>query len=144
MGYHLHERRLRRLIDVGRGLLSQLDPEPVLNQVLETAPEITGTRYAAAAASWSASSRAGSTPRRTARSEICHAGAPSSGVLIDDPRPLRITSVGEHSTSYGFPPAHPPMSSFLGVPVLVRGTWRRRARSPSPSVPRCSSRTCSS
>ena len=47
MDDHLDEQRLRRLIDVGRGLLSQLDPEAVLDQVLETACEITGARYAA-------------------------------------------------------------------------------------------------
>src|SRR5205085_10368233 len=43
------------------------------------------------------------------------------GVLIGEPRPLRIESVGEHPKSYGFPPGHPPMASFLGVPVLIRG-----------------------
>jgi signal transduction histidine kinase len=42
-------------------------------------------------------------------------------VLIDSPQPLRIANVGEHPKSYGFPPGHPPMSSFLGVPVVVRG-----------------------
>ncbi|MEY2441137.1 MAG: hypothetical protein QOJ46_563, partial [bacterium] len=44
---HLDEQRLRSLIDVGRALLSELDPEAVLDQVLETAREITGARYAA-------------------------------------------------------------------------------------------------
>ena len=43
------------------------------------------------------------------------------GVLITDPRPLRLRDVGEHEHSYGFPPGHPPMASFLGVPVRVRG-----------------------
>src|SRR5206468_1271164 len=37
------------------------------------------------------------------------------------PRPLRIDELGEHPASVGFPPAHPPMRTFLGVPVLVRG-----------------------
>ena len=43
------------------------------------------------------------------------------GVLIEDPRPLRLADVGEHPQSYGFPPGHPPMHSFLGVPILIRG-----------------------
>jgi len=43
------------------------------------------------------------------------------GVLIDEPRALRLADVGEHPHSYGFPPGHPPMRSFLGVPVLIRG-----------------------
>jgi GAF domain-containing protein len=43
------------------------------------------------------------------------------GVLISDPRPLRMPDVGDHPRSYGFPPGHPPMHSFLGVPILIRG-----------------------
>jgi len=124
---HLDEHRLRRLIDVGRGLLSQLDPEAVLEQVLETACEITGARYAALGVL--------DEDRRELERFITRGIPPAThraigdlprgrgilGVLIDDPRPLRIASVGAHPKSYGFPPGHPPMSSFLGVPVLVRG-----------------------
>jgi signal transduction histidine kinase len=43
------------------------------------------------------------------------------GVLVDDPRPLRLANVADHARSMGFPPNHPPMSSFLGVPVHVDG-----------------------
>jgi signal transduction histidine kinase len=43
------------------------------------------------------------------------------GQLISDPRPLRIADLGTHPSSVGFPPHHPAMHSFLGVPVLVRG-----------------------
>jgi signal transduction histidine kinase len=127
MDDHLDEQRLRRLIDVGRALLSQLEPEALLDQVLETAREITGARYAALGildhdrtelerfitrGIDAATHRAiGDLPR----------GRGILGVLIDDPRPLRIPAVGEHPKSYGFPPGHPPMSSFLGVPVIVRG-----------------------
>jgi signal transduction histidine kinase len=42
------------------------------------------------------------------------------GLLITDPRPLRLERLGEHPESYGFPPNHPPMTSFLGVPIRVR------------------------
>lgn len=42
------------------------------------------------------------------------------GVLITEPRPLRLEHIGDHPDSYGFPPRHPPMSSFLGVPLRVR------------------------
>jgi signal transduction histidine kinase len=43
------------------------------------------------------------------------------GLLISDPRPLRLPDLTRHPASFGFPPNHPPMRSFLGVPVLVRG-----------------------
>jgi signal transduction histidine kinase len=43
------------------------------------------------------------------------------GILIEDPRPLRLSDVGQHPQSYGFPPGHPPMRSFLGVPIVIRG-----------------------
>jgi signal transduction histidine kinase len=42
------------------------------------------------------------------------------GLLIDDPRPVRLHRLTEHPASYGFPPNHPPMNTFLGVPVRVR------------------------
>jgi GAF domain-containing protein len=43
------------------------------------------------------------------------------GLLISDPRPLRLPDLTEHPASFGFPPHHPPMRSFLGVPIVVRG-----------------------
>ena len=42
------------------------------------------------------------------------------GLLIDDPRPIRLHDIAAHPASYGFPEHHPPMSSFLGVPVRIR------------------------
>jgi GAF domain-containing protein len=43
------------------------------------------------------------------------------GVLIDDPRPLRLDDVGAHPHSYGVPAGHPRMHTFLGVPITIRG-----------------------
>ena len=43
------------------------------------------------------------------------------GELIRDVLPLRVSDVGKHPASYGFPPRHPPMHSFLGVPIMIRG-----------------------
>jgi signal transduction histidine kinase len=43
------------------------------------------------------------------------------GLLIKEPKPLRLSDIAEHAESYGFPPGHPPMRSFLGVPIRVRG-----------------------
>jgi two-component system, NarL family, sensor histidine kinase DevS len=123
----LDQHRLARLIDVGRSLLSELDLDVVLDRVLETAADLTGARYAAVGilddnrrelarfltrGVDDATHRAiGDLPR----------GRGILGVLIDDPRPLRLDDVGDHPRSYGFPPGHPPMRAFLGVPILIRG-----------------------
>jgi signal transduction histidine kinase len=42
------------------------------------------------------------------------------GVLIDDPKPIRLENISNHAASVGFPPNHPPMRTFLGVPVRIR------------------------
>jgi signal transduction histidine kinase len=124
---HLGEERLRRLIDVGRGLLSQLEPEAVLERVLETACAVTGARYAALGVLDRDRRELDRFVTRGIDAETHRAigdlprGRGLLGVLIDSPQPLRIADVGEHPKSYGFPPGHPPMSTFLGVPVLVRG-----------------------
>ena len=122
----LDEQRLSRLIDVGRGLLSQLDPEAVLDRVLETACEITGARYAALGVLDRDRRELERFIVRGIDAETHRAigdlprGRGILGVLIDNPEPLRLAAVGEHPKSYGFPPGHPPMSTFLGVPVVVR------------------------
>ncbi len=123
----LDEPRLRELIDVGRSLVAELDPEVVFQQVLEVACELTGARYAALGVldeerrelerfiTYGIDEEArrviGNLPR----------GRGVLGLLIEQPRPLRLADVGHHPRSYGFPPGHPPMSNFLGVPVLIRG-----------------------
>jgi signal transduction histidine kinase len=125
--HHLDEQRLRRLIDVGRGLLSQLDPDTVFDQVLETACEITGARYAALGILDEDRreldrfiTRGIDADRHRTIGDLPR-GRGILGVLIETPEPLRLPDVGKHPKSYGFPPGHPPMSTFLGVPVLVRG-----------------------
>jgi signal transduction histidine kinase len=123
----LDEHRLARLIDAGRGLLSELDLETVLDRLLQTAADLTGARYIALGV-------LDEDRRELARfltrgiDEDTHRaigdlprGRGLLGVLIDDPRPLRLDDVGDHPRSYGFPPGHPPMRSFLGVPILIRG-----------------------
>jgi signal transduction histidine kinase len=126
-GGKLGEPQLSRLLDVGRGLVSQLDLESVLREVLEAARELTGARYAALGILSEdkrelerflyvgideATRRAIGPPPR---------GRGILGELIRDPRPLRLREVSDHPRSYGFPSGHPPMHSFLGVPIVIRG-----------------------
>ncbi len=85
---------LRAVLDVAESILAELDVEVVLSRVLEAARTLMSARYAAV------------------------------GVLdelITNPRPLRLDDLGSHPRSYGFPAGHPPMTTFLGVPLVVAG-----------------------
>src|SRR5918995_3802777 len=123
----MDQHRLGRLVDVGRSLVTELDPEAVLQRLLEVARELTGARYAAIGVL---------DERRERLERFLTAGIDEDthraigdlprgrgvlGVLISDPRPLRLADVGMHAQSYGFPLAHPPMTTFLGVPILIDG-----------------------
>jgi signal transduction histidine kinase len=124
---HLDAQRLRRLLDVGRSLVSELDLDVVLDRVLEVAGELTGARYAALGILDERRqelerflTRGIDEPTHRAIGDLPR-GHGILGVLINDPRPLRLADVGDHPRSYGFPLGHPPMRSFLGVPIIVRG-----------------------
>jgi signal transduction histidine kinase len=119
--------QLRRLLQVGRALVAEHDSEAVLDRILDEAREITGAQYVALGVLNEHRTElerfitvgVGETTRR-AIGELPH-GRGVLGTLIEDPRPLRLSDVGDHPQSYGFPPAHPPMHSFLGVPIVIRG-----------------------
>jgi signal transduction histidine kinase len=124
---NLDAQRLERLLAAGRAVVSELDLDAVLEQVLATARELTGARYAALGVL--NEDRTGlrdfitsGIDRETHRAigDLPH-GRGVLGLLITDPQPLRLADVTEHPQSYGFPPAHPAMSTFLGVPVTIRG-----------------------
>ena len=123
----LDEQRLARLIEAGRTLVSELDVEVVLERLLEIAAEITDAQYVAMGIL---------DPTKTNLERFVTRGIGAEqhrqigdlprgrgvlGLLIREPEPLRLSNVGSHPESYGFPPAHPEMSTFLGVPVRIRG-----------------------
>ena len=118
---------VRRLLDVGRALVSELDQRAVLDLVLEAAREITGARYAALGILNDERSELDQFLTLGIDEEAHRAigdlprGRGVLGVLIEDPQPLRLKDVGQHPSSYGFPAAHPVMRSFLGVPIVIRG-----------------------
>ncbi len=121
------EGRLRALFAAGLVVSSELSLDALLHRLVETAAELTSARYAALGVidtsgseleqfvthGIDADTRAeiGSLPR----------GRGILGVLIRDAKPLRLHDLAEDPRSVGFPPAHPPMRSFLGVPILLRG-----------------------
>src|SRR5271165_265260 len=118
---------IRRLLDVGRELVTELDLRTVLDRVLQTARELTGASYAALGIL---------NERRNELDQFLTSGIDEEtrrtigdlprgrgvlGELIEHPQALRLADVGQHPRSYGFPAGHPMMRSFLGVPIRIRG-----------------------
>ncbi len=121
----LDERRLRRVLEVGRTVVSELDLEAVLQRVLEEARSLTGARYAALGIldehrrELERFLTLGIDAETHRQIGALPHGRGVLGVLIEEPTPLRLSNVSEHPRSYGFPVGHPPMASFLGVPIRV-------------------------
>ena len=123
----LSERGARRVLDVARTVLGDLELAAVMERVLEAAQELADARYAALGVL----DRSGNAlehfltlgideeTRRAIGS--LPKGRGVLGELIRDPVPLRVADIGAHPRSYGFPFGHPQMSTFLGVPILIRG-----------------------
>ena len=101
-----------------------LDLESLLERVLHTAREVTGARYAALGVldepreSLERFVTLGIDDDLRAQIGDLPTGRGVLGELIRDTRPLRVGDVGSHPASYGFPPGHPPMHTFLGVPII--------------------------
>jgi two-component system, NarL family, sensor histidine kinase DevS len=121
------EGRLRALFAAGLAVTSELSLDALLKRLVEAAAELTGARYAALGVidangveleqfvthgiDDDLRAEIGDLPR----------GRGILGVLIREARPLRLHDLAEDPRSVGFPPGHPPMRSFLGVPILLRG-----------------------
>jgi signal transduction histidine kinase len=125
--HKLTDERLEQLLEVGRTIVSELDLETLLRRVTEAARDLTGAAYAALGIM---------NAEKTGLERFVHSGIDEQtrreigplprgrgvlGELIRNPSPLRLADVSAHARSYGFPPGHPEMKTFLGTPVLVRG-----------------------
>ncbi len=119
--------RLRGLIDAGIALGSELSLDDLLQKLVETAADLTGARYAALGVIDGTGTElerfltTGIDPETHAAIGELPRGRGILGVLIKNAEPLRLQSIGEDPRSVGFPPNHPPMRGFLGVPILLRG-----------------------
>jgi signal transduction histidine kinase len=115
------------ILTVARSILEDLDLEVVLERVLASARDLTHARFAALGVL---------SDSRTELARFLTLGIDDAtrriigplptgrgvlGELIRNPEPLRIADLGSHAHSYGFPVGHPPMRSFLGVPIMVAG-----------------------
>jgi signal transduction histidine kinase len=121
------ESRLRQLFDASIALNSELSLDALLQKIVETAAALTDARYAAlgvideTGAALERFVTTGVDDETRATIGDLPRGRGILGVLIRDAKPLRLTRLGEDPRSVGFPPGHPPMTSFLGVPVMLRG-----------------------
>jgi signal transduction histidine kinase len=121
------EDRLRALLEASTAIASELSLEALLQRLVATAADLTGARYAALGVI----DRSGLQLEQfitTGVDDETHRaigelprGKGILGVLISEATPLRLHDLGEDGRSVGFPANHPPMHTFLGVPILLRG-----------------------
>jgi signal transduction histidine kinase len=126
VGGHAGPRQLRRLLDAVLVVGSGLNLATSLRRIIEAAVDLVHARYGALGVldeNGSALAEfitVGVTAEQQAAIGALPKGHGILGLLIEQPTPLRLPDLREHPASFGFPPNHPPMTSFLGVPIRVR------------------------
>ena len=119
--------RVQHLLDAFLSVSTGLDLDSTLRRIVEAAADLVGARYGALGVlreggdGLAAFIHVGIDDELAAKMGSLPEGKGVLGQLITEPYPLRIHDLGQHPSSVGFPPHHPEMHSFLGVPVLVRG-----------------------
>ncbi|MGW5073131.1 sensor histidine kinase [Rhodococcus sp. NPDC004095] len=113
---------LEAVLVVGAGL----DLDTTLQRIVRAATELLGARYGALGVRAPGGGLSefvyeGIDPGTRATMGHLPEGRGLLGLLINEPRPVRIRELATHAASVGFPPNHPPMHSFLGMPIIVRG-----------------------
>lgn len=122
------EERLVRLLAAVTAVTSDLALEAVLHRVVEAACVLVGARYGAlgivdeAREGLAAFVHHGLPDEEVARIGALPAGRGVLGLLVREPRPLRLDDLAGHPDAVGVPANHPPMHAFLGVPIEVRGS----------------------
>ena len=118
--------KLRRVLEASLLIERDLELPVLLRHVVEEARSMTGARFGALGVlnddrtSLSEFITAGLEPDEEAQIGPRPTGRGVLGLLIAHPEPLRLANLNAHPNSFGFPPNHPPMNSFLGVPIKVR------------------------
>ena len=117
--------RLRGLLEANRMIIGDLGLPVVLHRIVEAACQLVGARYGALGVLSPAGGlqefiHVGIDVETARRIGPLPSGKGLLGALIDDPHPIRLRTMTSDVRSVGFPPNHPPMTSFLGVPVRVR------------------------
>lgn len=118
--------RLGSLVDAIMPLSADLELPEVLSRIVSGACELLGARYGALGVlgrdgrSLSGFHTHGITPEQAAALGPPPTGHGVLGLLLTDPRPLRLHDLATHPRSVGFPPNHPPMRTLLGAPIRIR------------------------
>jgi signal transduction histidine kinase len=117
--------RVNGLLEAVLAVGSNLELEAVLRRIVEAAVVLVDAQYGALGVVGEDGRLAEFIPvgldaAGIARIDHWPEGRGLLGELIRDPRPLRLASIADHAQSSGFPDGHPPMRSFLGVPVRIR------------------------
>lgn len=120
------QERLRSLLQANRSIVSELSLPGVLTRIVEAARDVAAARYAALGVIGSDGTleqfiTVGMDEETIRAIGERPKGRGLLGALIEDPRPLRLRRITEDPRSFGLPPNHPPMDSFLGVPIQVPG-----------------------
>jgi signal transduction histidine kinase len=118
--------RVHSLLEAVLAVGSDLDLQTVLRRITEAASTLADARYAALGVVGDDARLSQFVTVGVSDEERARLGSPPSGhgilgILIRDPRPLRLDDLARDPAAYGFPPGHPPMTTFLGVPIRVRG-----------------------
>ena len=119
--------QLLRLLDAVMAIGSELSLSAVLRRITQTAAELVDAKFAALGVLDASGTMlaefitVGLGEDETSRIGARPDGHGILGLLVVQPKPLRLPDLRQHPDSYGFPPGHPPMTSFLGVPILLRG-----------------------
>jgi signal transduction histidine kinase len=119
--------RRRALVKAGIAITSELSLEAVLQSLVRIAADLTDARYSALGVIDGTGVELerfvthGISPEGVEAIGAAPRGLGILGVLISDARPLRLADLTRDPRAVGFPPHHPPMHSFLGVPVMTRG-----------------------
>jgi len=114
------------LLEVGLTLASELSLPIVLQRIVDLAAQVTDARYGAlgvlgAEGDLEEFITTGVSARQRKAIGPLPRGRGVLGLLMHQPRPIRITNIADHPKSVGFPANHPPMRSFLGAPVQAMG-----------------------
>ena len=117
---------LRQLLDAVLTISTDLDLSAMLRRIIQSATELVDARYGALGVLDETGTRlsqfitVGISDEDRAKIGNLPEGHGVLGLLIVDAKPIRLPNIQEHPDSYGFPPNHPPMQSFLGVPIRLR------------------------